>query len=92
MSQSSSPNGTNKLFATVVHGPMWENPYGLHVGPIWVLWATRKGYMVLDVRTPVFRGGGGGVRGCKQQRRRPASASALSDQPLCCSLFVKYHS
>ena len=60
MPHSSSPNGTDKLFATVVHGPMWENPYGLHVGPIWVLWATRKGYMVLDVRNPVFRGRGGG--------------------------------
>ena len=30
--------------------------------------------------------------GCKHQRGRPASTSALSDQHLCCSLFVKYHS
>ena len=37
MSHSSSPNGTDKVFATVVHGPMWENPYGLHVVPIWVI-------------------------------------------------------
>ena len=37
MSHGSSPNGTDKVFATVVHGPMWENPYGLHVGPIWVI-------------------------------------------------------
>ena len=37
MSHSSSPNGTDKVFATVVHGPMWENPYGLHVGHIWVI-------------------------------------------------------
>ena len=34
MSHSSSPNGTDKVFATVVHGPMRENPYRLHVGPI----------------------------------------------------------
>ena len=58
MSHSSSPNGTDKVFATVVHGPVWENPYGLHVGPIWVLWATHEGYMVLDVRNPVFGGAG----------------------------------
>ena len=25
VSHSSSPNGTDKVFATVVHGPMWEN-------------------------------------------------------------------
>ena len=31
MSHGSSPNGTDKVFATVVYGPMWENPYGLHV-------------------------------------------------------------
>ena len=37
MSHSSSPNGTDKVFATVVHGPMWENLYGLHVVPIWVI-------------------------------------------------------
>ena len=30
--------------------------------------------------------------GCEQQRRRPACSSALSDQHICCSLFVKYHS
>ena len=34
---SSSPNGTDKVFAAVAHGPMLENPYGLHVGPIWVI-------------------------------------------------------
>ena len=28
---------------------------------------------------------------CKQHRRRPACASAQSDQRLCCSLFEKYH-
>ena len=33
MSHSSSPNQTDKVFATVVLGPMWENPYGLHVVP-----------------------------------------------------------
>ena len=65
MSHSSSPNGTDKVFATVVHGPMWENPYGLHVGPIWVLWGTCKGYMVLDVRNPVL--GGEGLRTTKAQ-------------------------
>ena len=37
MTHSSSPNGTDKVFATVVHGPMWENPYGVHVVPIWVI-------------------------------------------------------
>ena len=37
MSHSGSPNGTDKVFATVVHEPMWENPYGLHVVPIWVI-------------------------------------------------------
>ena len=61
-----------------------------HVGkPIWVacgdpfgsLWATHKGYMV-----PVFGAGG------EQERRRSACTSALSDQLLCCSLFVKCHS
>ena len=30
--------------------------------------------------------------GCEHQRRRAACTSALSDQHLCCSLFVKYHS
>ena len=59
-------------------GYMWD-PFGL-------LWATHKGYMVLDARKPVLGGGGGGA--CEQQRRRPACSSALSDQPLCCSLFV----
>ena len=28
---------------------------------------------------------------CEQQRRRPACASAQSDQRLCCSVFGKYH-
>ena len=56
MSHSSSPNGTDKVFATVVHGHMWENPYGWHVGPIGSLWATHKGYMVLDARKPVLGG------------------------------------
>ena len=56
-------------------GCMWD-PFGL-------LWATHKGYMVLGARKPVFGGGS-----CEQQRCRPACASALSDQHLCCSLFV----
>ena len=63
-------------------GCMWD-PFGS-------LWATHKGYMVLDARKPVFIRGGGG--GGEQERPRPVCASALSDQPLCCSLFVKYHS
>ena len=29
--------------------------------PFRSLWATHKGYMVLDARNPVFWGGGGGV-------------------------------
>ena len=37
MSHSSSPNGTDKVFAAVVHGPMCKNAYGLHVVPIWVI-------------------------------------------------------
>ena len=51
MSHSSSPNGTDKVFATVVvHGHMWENPYVLHMVPIWVgsLCATHNGHMVLS--------------------------------------------
>ena len=31
------------------------------------------------------------IRVCKQHRRRPACASAQSDQRLCYSLFGKYH-
>ena len=37
-----------------------------------------------DMRKPVF-----GV--CEQHRPRPACASAQTDQPLCYSLFGKYH-
>ena len=36
-------------------------------------------------------GGGGGGGGCEQHQRRPACASAQSDQRLCYSLFEKYH-
>ena len=54
MSHSSSPNGTDKVFATVVNGPMWKNAYGLHVVPFGSLWATHNGYMVLNARKPVF--------------------------------------
>ena len=60
-------------------GCMWD-PFGS-------LWATHKGYMVLDARDPVLGGGGG-----EQEKRRSACASALSDQLLCCLLFVKCHS
>ena len=56
MSHSSSPNGTNKVFASVVHGPMWETHMGCTWDPFGSLWATRKGYMGLDARKPVFRG------------------------------------
>ena len=38
----------------------------------------------LDARKP-------SSMGCEQQRRRPASASAQSDQRLCYSLIGKYH-
>ena len=62
-----------------------------HMGCMWdlfgSLWAAHIGYMVLNARKPVFEGGG-----CEQERCRPVCVSALSDQPLCCSLFVKYHS
>ena len=37
MSHSGSPNGIDKVFASVVHGTMWENSYGLPGGPIWVI-------------------------------------------------------
>ena len=40
--------------------------------------------MGLDAKKPVFRV-------CEQQRRRPACASAQSDQRLCYSVFGKYH-
>ena len=52
--------------------------YGQHIKVIWSLMRENSG------------GGGGG--GGEQERCRPACASALSDQPLCCSLFVKYQS
>ena len=41
-------------------------------------------YIGLDVRKPVFSI-------CEQQRRRPACASAQTDQRLCYSLIGKYH-
>ena len=44
--------------------------------------------MGLDTRKPVLGGGGGG---CEQHRRRPACASAQSDQRLFYSCFGKYH-
>ena len=50
--------------------------YGQHIKVIWSL-----------MRENLSWGGGG-----EQDRCRPACASALSDQPLCCSLFAKYQS
>ena len=53
----------------------------------WVLHMTKsliKSQMGLDARKSVF-----GV--CEQQRRRPACASAQSDQRICYSLIGKYH-
>ena len=86
MSHSSSPNGTDKVFATVVHGPMWRKPMcvacGTHLGHygqhIMVIWSSMPENMSWE--------------GCEHQRRRLACTSALSDQHLCCPLFVKYHS
>ena len=86
MSHRRSPNRTDEVFATVVHGPMWENSYGVacgtHLGHygqhITVIWSSMPENLSSE--------------GCKHQRRRPACTSALSDQHLCCSLFVKYHS
>ena len=80
MSHSSSPNGIDKVFAAVVHGTMWENSTHLgHYGQhINVIWSSMGENLSLE--------------GCEHQRRRPACASALSNQPLCCSLFVKYQS
>ena len=45
---------------------------------------TKEHYMSLNVRKPVFGG-------YEQQRRRPAYASAQSDQHHCYLLFGKYH-
>ena len=86
MSHSSSPNGPDKVFATVVHAPMLENliwvACGTHFGHygqhILVIWSSMPENLSSE--------------GCEQQRRRPACTSALSDQHLCCSLFVKCHS
>ena len=86
MSHSSSPNVTDKVFATVVLDPCEKTHMGCLWYPFGSLWATNNGYMVLSVRKPVFS------EGCEHQRRRPTCTSALSDQHLCCSLFVKYHS
>ena len=69
-------------------GCMWD-PFGS-------LWATHKGYMVLDARKPVFGGGGGGGGGWGEGvNKKGADQPALllcPDKALCCSLFVKYHS
>ena len=86
MSHSSSPNGTDKVFATVVHGPMRENPYRLHVGPILGHYGQHIKVIWSSVRENLSS------ESCQQQKRRPACTSALSDQPLCCSLFVMYRS
>ena len=77
MSHSSCPNGTDKVFATVVHGP--------NVGkPIWVACGTHLdhyGQYIKVIRSlmreTLSSGGGGG--GGEQERRRSACASALSD-------------
>ena len=50
--------------------------YGQHIKVIWSL-----------MRETLSLG-----RGDEQERRRSACASALSNQLLCCSLFVKCHS
>ena len=55
--------------------------FPLCVGRCWVLGLNNLG---LDARKPVI-----GV--CEQQRRRPACASAQSDQRLRYSLIGKYH-
>ena len=44
-----------------------------------------------SMRETLSSGEGGGGGGCEQHRRRPACASAQSDQRLCYSLFGKYH-
>ena len=67
MSHSSSPNGTDKVFATVVHGPGGKTHVGCMWDQFWSLWAIRTGYIGLMSLV------GGG---CKQQRCRPACASA----------------
>ena len=55
MSHSSSPNGTDNVFATVVHGPMWKKSHmSCMWDPFWSLWATHNGHMVLNAREPVF--------------------------------------
>ena len=85
MSHRSSPNGTDKVFARVVHGPMWGKP-------IWVLCGTHLGHYGQHIKV-IWSSMRENLssEGCKHQRSRPACTSALSDQPLCCSIFVKYH-
>ena len=56
VSHSSSPNGTDKVFATVVHGPMWETHMGWMWDPFGSVWFTHKYYMGLSARKPVLRG------------------------------------
>ena len=46
-------------------------------------------YKWAATRENLSLGGGGG--GCEQHRRRPACASAQSDQRLCYSLLGKHH-
>ena len=86
MSHSSSPNGTDKYLQQWSMDPCGKTHIGCMWDPFGSLWATHKGYMVLDARNPVFGTGG------EQERPRLACTSALSDQLLNCSLFVKCHS
>ena len=52
---------------------MWD-PFWYNGQHIKVIWSSMREHLSSEI--------------CEQQRRRPACASALSDQPLCCSLFV----
>ena len=81
MSHSSSPNGTDKVFATVVHGPILV-ACGTHLGH----YGQHIKVILSSMRENLSS------ESCQQQKRRPACTSALSDHPLCCSLFVMYHS
>ena len=54
MSHSSSLNGNDKVFATVVHGPIGKTNMGCTLDPFGLLWATHNSYMVLNARKLVF--------------------------------------
>ena len=81
MSHSSNPNGTDKYLQQ-----WYMDPFGK---PIWFACGTYLGHYGQDIKViwSLMRESLSS-EGCEQQRCRPVCTSALSDQPLCCSLFV----